>query len=190
VYGANPVLPKSEDLATRPLSPYGATKLATEAYALAYGYSYQLPVLAFRFFNVFGPLQPAGHAYAAVIPLFVDAALSHRPLTVHGDGTQSRDFTYVGTLTAVVTDAIIRRVTNPEPVNLAFGSRITLLEVIGELERIVGYPVERLHEPTRPGDVPHSQADNARLSALFEGIQAVPFRDGLRATVEWMRTIH
>jgi UDP-glucose 4-epimerase len=74
VYGAVPTLPKHEDLATRPLSPYGAAKLAAEAYTLAYGASFGLPVLAFRFFNVYGPLQPAGHAYAAVIPAFVDAA--------------------------------------------------------------------------------------------------------------------
>ncbi len=161
VYGANPVLPKTEDLAARPLSPYAATKLATEAYTLAYGSSYGLPVLAFRFFNVFGPLQAAGHAYAAVIPSFVDVALAGRPLTVYGDGRQSRDFTYVGTVTAVVTNALIHRVTSTEPVDLAFGTRITLLDVIEELQQIVGHPIERQHEPSRPGDVPHSQADNA-----------------------------
>src|SRR5207248_8831264 len=76
VYGANRTLPKSEDLQTLPLSPYAASKLATESYSLAYAHSFGLDVLAFRFFNVFGPLQPAGHAYAAVVPAFVDAALS------------------------------------------------------------------------------------------------------------------
>jgi UDP-glucose 4-epimerase len=188
VYGANPVLPKTEDLASRPLSPYAATKVAAEAYTLAYGYSFQLPVLAFRLFNVFGPLQTAGHTYAAVIPSFVDAALAGRPLRVDGDGTQSRDFTYVGTVTAIITDAIVRRLTSPEPTNLAFGSRITLLDVIEELEQAIGHPIERRYEPARPGDVPHSQADNTRLKALFGEIRPVPFRDGLRATVEWMRS--
>ena len=95
VYGSNPTLPKHEGLATRPISPYGASKLAAEGYTLAWGATYGLPVLAFRFFNVFGPLQAAGHVYAAVIPAFVDAALAGQPVTVHGDGTQSRDFTYV-----------------------------------------------------------------------------------------------
>ena len=115
VYGANPTLPKHEDLATRPLSPYAASKLATEAYALAWQHTYDMPVLAFRFFNVFGPLQAAGHAYAAVIPAFIDAALRGVPLPVHGDGTQSRDFTYVDTVTAVLarplpsTVSLIRR---------------------------------------------------------------------------------
>ena len=190
VYGSNPVLPKHEDLACRPMSPYAATKLVTEGYALAYGNSYSLPVLAFRFFNVFGPLQPAGHAYAAVIPAFVDAALSGVPLTVHGDGTQSRDFTYVGTLTAVLAEAVARKVTSTEPVNLAFGTRVTLLDVIAEIESILGHPVERTHTPNRAGDVPHSQADNTRRLALFPGIEPILFADGLRATVEWMKTMH
>jgi UDP-glucose 4-epimerase len=188
VYGSNPVLPKHEDLACRPMSPYAATKLVTEGYALAYGNSYSLPVLAFRFFNVFGPLQLAGHAYAAVVPAFVDAALSGIPLTVHGDGTQSRDFTYVGTLTAVLAEAVARKVTSAEPVNLAFGTRVTLLDVIAEIEKILGHPVERTHMPTRAGDVPHSQADNTRLLSLFPGIEPILFADGLRATVEWMKT--
>ena len=188
VYGSNPVLPKHEDLACRPMSPYAASKLATEGYALAYGSSYALPVLAFRFFNVFGPLQPAGHAYAAVIPSFVDAALSGEPLTVHGDGTQSRDFTYVGTLTSVIADAISRRVTSVEPVNLAFGTRVSLLDVITGIEAILGHEVRRQHTAVRVGDVPHSQADNSRLTQLFPGLSPIEFGDGLRATVEWMRT--
>src|SRR5664280_1613001 len=82
VYGANPALPKREDMATLPVSPYAASKLATEAYALSYGRSFGLPALAFRFFNVFGPLQPAGHAYAAVVPAFVSCALGGRPLPI------------------------------------------------------------------------------------------------------------
>ncbi len=190
VYGSNPVLPKHEDLATRPLSPYGGSKLATEGYALAWGASYGLPVLAFRLFNVFGPLQPAGHVYAAVIPAFVDAAVRRQPATVHGDGTQSRDFTFVGTVTTTIADALARRVTNDEPVNLAFGSRITLLEALDLLEQIVGHPIERDHVANRPGDVPHSQADNTRLRALFRDIEPVPFESGLRSTLEWMRRSH
>ena len=89
VYGANPALPKHEGLAQLPMSPYAASKLATEGYALAYQHSYGLPVLAFRFFNVFGPHQAVGHTYAAVVPVFVAAALEGRPIPVHGDGTQS-----------------------------------------------------------------------------------------------------
>ncbi|HEX4902710.1 MAG TPA: NAD-dependent epimerase/dehydratase family protein [Acidimicrobiales bacterium] len=188
VYGANPVLPKHEDLAPRPVSPYAATKLATESYALAWAASFGLDVLAVRFFNVFGPLQPAGHAYAAVVPAFVDAALAGRPLPVHGDGTQSRDFTSVGTVCAVLADAVERRVADPGPVNLAFGTRVTLLEVISRLEELLGRPLERDHQPTRAGDVPHSQADTTRLRRLFPDVDPVPIEQGLRDTVEWFRS--
>jgi UDP-glucose 4-epimerase len=189
VYGANPTLPKHEDLAPRPVSPYAASKLATESYALAWGASFGLEVLAVRFFNVFGPLQAAGHAYAAVIPAFVDAALAGRPLPVHGDGTQTRDFTYVGSVCDVLADAVERRVASSGPVNLAFGSRVTLLEVIEALEAELGRPLERDHQPTRPGDVPHTQADTTRLRALFPDVEPVPFADGLRATVDWFRSL-
>ena len=189
VYGSNPTLPKNEDLATRPLSPYGASKLATEAYALAYGTTYGMPTLAFRFFNVFGPLQAAGHAYAAVVPAFVAAALAGEPVTIHGDGSQSRDFTFVDTVTAVITDAVIRTVSSPDPVNLAFGSRTDLLEVVSILEGLVGHPIERTHVETRVGDVKHSQAANDRLQALFPDVEPVGLHEGLIRTVEWFRTL-
>jgi UDP-glucose 4-epimerase len=188
VYGANPHLPKHEELATRPMSPYAASKLATEAYALAYQHSYGLSTIAFRFFNVFGPLQAAGHAYAAVVPAFVDAALDGRPLPVQGDGTQSRDFTFVDTVTAVLADAAMRRVSSPEPVNLAYGTRTDLNTLIGVLAEVLGHPLEREVHPPRVGDVPHSQADSTRLRALFAHITPVPLVDGLRATVDWMRS--
>ncbi len=188
VYGANPHLPKHEDLATRPVSPYAATKLATEAYSLAWGASFGLDVLAFRFFNVFGPLQQAGHAYAAVVPAFVDAALAGRPLPVHGDGTQSRDFTYVGSVCRVIAAAVDRRVTSPQAMNLAFGSRLSLLGLIELLVAELGHSVEREHQPVRPGDVPHSQADSSRLRAAFPDLEPVPIEEGLKATIDWFRS--
>lgn len=188
VYGANPELPKRESMRCMPMSPYAVSKLATESYALAYRHCYGLDVLAFRFFNIFGPLQAAGHAYAAVIPAFVDAALRGVPLPVHGDGTQSRDFTYVGTVARVISDAIHNRVSYQDPVNLAFGTRSTLLDVIAMLEEQLGHPVERQHTANRPGDVPHSQADSSSLSELFPGVEPVPFDEGLAATIAWHRS--
>ena len=95
VYGSVNAPRKHEDLATRPLSPYAASKLAAEAYLLAYQAAFGLPGLALRFFNVYGPLQTAGHAYAAVIPAFIDSAMRSKPLIIHGDGRQTRDFTFV-----------------------------------------------------------------------------------------------
>jgi UDP-glucose 4-epimerase len=189
VYGANPTLPKSESATTLPLSPYAASKLATEAYALAYQHSFGLPALAFRFFNVFGPLQPAGHAYAAVVPAFVSAALEGRPLPVQGDGKQSRDFTYVGTVSDVLVDAVRRRVTSTEPVNLAFGTRTDLLDVIDLLGAILETNLLVQHEEPRAGDVRHSQADSTRLYELFPDIDAVTLREGLARTVEWFRSV-
>jgi UDP-glucose 4-epimerase len=187
VYGATRALPKHEELPTLPLSPYAASKLATEAYTNAYAHSYGLPTIAFRLFNVFGPRQPAGHAYAAVVPAFIDAALAGRPLTIFGDGTQTRDFTYVDTVTAVLADAVARQVTDAVPINLAFGTRTDLLTLIGLLEDELGQPLQRHHAPSRPGDVAHSQADATRLRAAFPNVVSTPLRDGLAATVAWMR---
>jgi len=188
VYGANDVLPKHEDLPTRPVSPYAASKLASEAYTLAWGHSYNVPVLALRFFHIFGPLQPPLHSYAAAIPSFLAAAFRGEPLPVYGDGTQSRDFTYVSTVVEVITDALRRRVDHLDPVNLAFGTNVSLLEVIGHLEEILGRPLSRDHLPSRVGDVSRSQADSSALLGLFPDIQPTPLIEGLEATVRWFET--
>lgn len=187
VYGANTELPKRESMVARPVSPYAASKLATEAYTLAWQHTYGLPTLAFRFFNVFGPMQAVGHAYAAVVPAFVSAALEGRPLPVHGEGTQSRDFTYVGTVCEVLRRAAVDQVVSTEPVNLAFGSRTSLLEMIAILEDILGHPLEREHQGRRAGDVDHTQADNARLRELFPDVTPVELQEGLETTVAWYR---
>jgi UDP-glucose 4-epimerase len=189
VYGATTTLPKSEDLPTLPMSPYAASKLATESYALSYAHSFGLDVLAFRFFNVFGPLQPAGHAYAAVVPAFVDAAMDGRPLPVHGDGQQTRDFTYVGTVADTIAAAVQRRVSYPGPVNLAFGSRYSLLEVIDLLGKELGRELTVEHSEPRVGDVRDSQADQTRLRSLFPEIEPVDLATGLHHTVEWFRSV-
>jgi UDP-glucose 4-epimerase len=185
VYGASPVLPKHEDLAPAPRSPYAASKLAAESYTLAWSHVWGFGALAFRFFNVFGPLQPAGHAYAAVIPAFIDATFAGRPVEVHGDGRQTRDFTFVDSVCDILTRAVVERVHCDRPVNLAFGGRYDLLTVLDLLEEIVGHPVARRHVEPRPGDVRDSQADRARIEALFPGVVPVPFEEGLRRTVAW-----
>lgn len=189
VYGANEVLPKHEGLVTAPVSPYAASKAAAESAVLAYQHSYGLPVLAFRFFNVFGPLQPADHDYAAVIPRFLAAALAGRPAEIHGDGHQSRDFTYVGTVVRVILDALTRRATHPGPVNLAFGSRTDLIGVLGMMEELLGHPIERHHIEPRAGDVRHSQADSTRLRSMFPEVQPVPLGEGLAETLAWFQSL-
>ena len=189
VYGSNPQLPKSEDLRPMPMSPYAVSKLAAESYALAYADCHGLDVLPFRFFNVFGPLQPPDHDYAAVVPAFISAALAGAPLRIYGDGMQTRDFTFVDTVVSTIVDAIDRRVTSPDPVNLAFGTRISLLELVSVLEGVLARPLTVVHEPARPGDVRDSQADRTRLEKLFPDITPLPLADGLRATATWMTTL-
>jgi UDP-glucose 4-epimerase len=187
VYGGNTELPKSETMLPMPLSPYAASKLATEQYALAWQRSFGLPTLALRFFNVFGPRQTPGHAYAAVIPSFVSAALRGEPLVVHGDGRQSRDFTYVGTVTDVIVEAVERRVTHDSPVNLAYGTRTTLLEVIALIEQLTGTQLEVEHVDARIGDVRHSLASAELLTSVFPGVEPVRLVEGLAHTIDWMR---
>lgn len=185
VYGANRTLPKSEDMACWPMSPYAVSKLAAEQYAMAFARCYKLPVLPFRFFNVYGPRQRAGHPYAAVIPVFVDAALRGLPIPLNGDGEQSRDFTYVGTVCEVLTKATLRRVT-AAPTNLAFGSRTSLKQLIELIRSEVDKPLTIDLRPDRPGDVRASQADNASLRILFPDVVPIELTAGLSETIKWL----
>lgn len=187
VYGANTALPKSEFDWTRPMSPYAVTKLGGEGYVLAYQYAYGLKTLAFRFFNVYGPLQAADHDYAAVIPRFVDAALNGRPLKINGDGRQSRDFTNVETVCAALYEAVVSRVCQPNPVNLAFGTNTTLLELVEHLQSELGRELDVEHVAPRVGDVRASQADGVRMRELFPDVRPVALEQGLAETVAWFR---
>ncbi len=188
VYGSNPALPKKEEDWTRPLSPYGVSKLATEAYALAYQHSYGLKTLAFRFFNVYGPLQRADHPYAAVIPKFLDAALTRGTVTIFGDGSQTRDFTYVDSVCATIADAVTRRCSSESPLNLAFGTRISLLDLVAIIEQELDRSLEVELQPTRPGDIKDSQADPERLRREFPSVQPTPLRLGIRSTAQWFQS--
>jgi UDP-glucose 4-epimerase len=187
VYGSNPNLPKNEFDWTRPMSPYAVSKAATEGYAIAYHHSYGIKTLAFRFFNVFGPGQAADHDYAAVIPKFLDAALDGCAVNVHGDGLQSRDFTYVETVCAVITEAVRRKVYSPDPVNLAYGTNTSLMELLDEMEDLLGRKIQKKHSPPRTGDVRASQADNSRVEELFPDVTPIPLSEGLAATIDWFR---
>jgi UDP-glucose 4-epimerase len=187
VYGDTAVLPKSEDLPARPMSPYAVSKLTAEAYADAYRVSFSLDTLAFRFFNVYGPMQAAGHAYAAVVPAFIEAALRGQPVTVYGDGLQTRDFTYVGTVCRVLGDAVVARVVAAGPVNLAFGTRSSLLDLLELLEQQLGHDVDRTYVDPRRGDVRDSQASSERLRALFPTVTPTQLSLGLADTLAWFR---
>ncbi|MGY1804716.1 NAD-dependent epimerase/dehydratase family protein [Blastococcus sp. SYSU D00922] len=188
VYGSNPAPLKSEREWVRPLSPYAVSKLATEQYLLSYQDCYDFSTVAFRFFNVYGPGQPADHVYAAVIPLFVDALLGGRPLVVFGDGQQTRDFIFVGTVCEILLDASLRRLSHPEPVNVALNTETSLLELIERLQTVSGLATDVEFRAPRPGDVRHSRADDTQLRALFPTLSPVPLLEGLGATLEWSRS--
>lgn len=190
VYGANPKLPKSETDWTQPMSPYAASKLSAEAYALAYRQSFGMQTLAFRFFNVYGPYQRAGHIYAAVIPQFLENLLNNVPLRLHGDGEQSRDFTYVETVCAILFDAVSRRVSHRGPVNLAYGSNTSILQLVDHLSNAVGVSIPVEHERARPGDVRGSRGDGELISRLFPDVDPVPIGSGLAKTLKWFRANH
>lgn len=185
VYGANPELPKSEKLAPRPLSPYAATKLAAESYTLAWGHSYGMDVLAFRFFNVYGPFQRAGHPYAAVIPRFLEAALRNEPLSIYGDGTQTRDFTFVSTVTDVIATAVANGTSHLAPVNLALGARSSINDLVRTIEDVIGQPLSTSHHDPRRSDVHDSQADASTVQRLFGPIEPVELQNGLTETLRW-----
>jgi UDP-glucose 4-epimerase len=188
VYGKNPKLPKNELDWTRPLSPYAVSKLAAESYALAYQATYGISATAFRFFNVYGPGQSAQHAYAAVIPKFLEAAISRNPLPVEGDGEQSRDFTYVDQVASVLWDTVNKNICSDQPINLAWGTNTTLNELITKIEGLVGYKLERTSLPARTGDVRASQADPSMLKEMFPDALEYSLINGLEKTLEWMRT--
>ena len=188
VYGANPAPVKSEREWVRPLSPYAVSKLATEQYLLAYQTCYGLSTMAFRFFNVYGPGQPAGHVYAAVIPIFTDALLAGRPLPVNGDGTQTRDFVFVGTVCRILLTSVLRRMSHDEPVNIALNTETSLLELIAALEQAAGTRAEIAFQPPRSGEIARSRADDSVLRRLFPDLDAVPLATGLAETVAWFRS--
>ena len=187
VYGSNLTLPKREDLLPQPMSPYAVSKLAAESYGTAFSSTYGLPTLVFRFFNIYGPLQSARHAYAAVIPCFLSAILDGRRLQVFGDGRQSRDFTSVSSVVDILTDAVERRVSHDRPVNLAFGTSTTLLNLIQELQELTGRDAAVDFLEPRAGDVRASQADNSVLRSLFPNAAPQALKNGLTDTIAWFQ---
>ena len=186
-YGGMEKLPKHEDDPTLPLSPYAVAKLAGEHYCAAFTEVYGLPTVRLRYFNVFGPRQTPDSPYAAVIPLFIQALATGRPPVIHGDGEQSRDFTYI----ADVVQANLKAAEAPKApgrvYNVACGHRTTLKELVAHLNALLGASVTPTHTAPRPGDVRHSQADIGRAVADLGYQPTTDIRDGLRRCVAWWR---
>jgi UDP-glucose 4-epimerase len=169
-----------------PLTPYAASKLAAEGYVQAYGAAYDVPVTLLRFFNVFGPKQRPDHEYAAVLPKWIWKAMNNEAIDVYGDGSQTRDFTYVRTVLDVVDDALNRGVRTEGAVNLAYGNRISLLETIELLKS--HFPDLKVNfQGDRPGDVKDSQNDPVLLKQLFPSVKPTDFSTALSETVNWLK---
>ena len=186
-YGDTEVLPKIETMMPNPLSPYAAAKLVGELYCQTFTRVYGLETVALRYFNVFGPRQDPTSPYSGVISKFVTALLENQTPTIFGDGEQSRDFTYV----ANVVDANLRAAEAPEAVgkvmNLGIGERITLNQLLDELQKIIGTKLKPNYEETRAGDVRHSLADISRAENLLGYRPLVGLAEGLKYTVDWYR---
>jgi UDP-N-acetylglucosamine/UDP-N-acetyl-alpha-D-glucosaminouronate 4-epimerase len=185
VYGTRRELPVTEAMAPDPLSPYGVAKLAAERYCVSFSRVYEsFETVVLRYFNVFGPRQSPLSQYAAVIPLFVTAIARGDPITVDGDGEQSRDFTYVDN----VVDATIRAAdaegASGRIFNVSSGSPVSVNQLADAIGRALGRPVERRFGPSRPGDIRDSWADNATAREVLGYEPYVDLDEGLRRTIE------
>jgi nucleoside-diphosphate-sugar epimerase len=187
VYGDAAVLPKREDMRPAPLSPYALQKLVGEQYAQMFTRLYGLETVTTRYFNVFGPRQQPGSPYSGVISLFIEALSDKRAPLIHGDGRQTRDFTYVGDVVAGVLKCCEAPNVSGEVINVAAGGRISLLELVRSLETILNVEIPPTFGPAREGDVRDSQADIFKARKLLDFDPVTPFDEGLRRTVEWYR---
>lgn len=187
VYGETPALPKAEDAEPLPKSPYAASKLSAEQYTLAYARAGLVEGVALRYFNVFGPRQDANGPYAAVIPLVMRAALTRGRMTVFGDGLQTRDFTYVDNVVHanLLAASAPAEQASGQVTNVGGGRRISLMDLINEVGRLSGHPIDIDYQPPRPGDIKHSLAslDRARQATGYEPL--VSMQEGLSKTWEW-----
>jgi nucleoside-diphosphate-sugar epimerase len=180
---------KIEDMPPRPLSPYGVAKLGGEYYCQAFNQVYGLETVCLRYFNVFGPHQDPTSQYAAVIPLFITSILDGKAPTIHGDGLQSRDFTYIDNV--VHGNLLASRAPKAagQVMNLAMGGRVTLLELVDKINHVLGTSVQPVHIQSRTGDIKHSRASIDKARTLLDYEPVVDFDTGLARTVEWYKGI-
>ena len=187
VFGNTPTLPKREDMPTNPLSPYALQKLVCEQYGKMFWALYGFETVTIRYFNVFGPRQDPSSPYSGVISLFIRALLEGNRPIIHGDGEQTRDFTYV----ANVVDGALKACVAPEAagqiINVATGTTVSLNALLAVLKGLMGSSVEPCFEPARVGDVKDSLADIAKAEAILGYTPHVPLEEGLRRTIEWFR---
>lgn len=187
VYGDSPTLPKKEDMPNNPLSPYACTKMTGELYCRQFSELYGLDTISLRYFNIFGPRQNPDSQYSAVIPIFIKKMLNNKRPVIFGDGTQSRDFTFVENVIKANILAMKAKRCCGEIVNVACGERIDLNKLVEKLNNLLGKKITPDFAEPRAGDVKHSLADISKAKRLLGYKPTVSFEDGLKKTIEHLR---
>jgi nucleoside-diphosphate-sugar epimerase len=188
VYGSSRQLPTTEATTPDPISPYGVAKLAAERYSISFSRVYEsFESVVLRYFNVFGPRQSPLSQYAAVVPVFVTAIDAGRPVQIHGDGEQSRDFTYVGNVIDATILAAEARDASGEIFNIAAGAPASVNQLADTIGSILGKPVEKEHLASRAGDIRDSWADLSKAERILGYRPATGLEEGLRHTVDFLR---
>ncbi|HUT53053.1 MAG TPA: SDR family oxidoreductase [bacterium] len=188
IYGANPALPKKENMAQMPLSPYAVSKLAQEQYCMAFHASYGLDTVALRYFNIYGPRQDPDSQYAAVVPRFIRAALAGKSPVIFGNGRQTRDFTFVADCVAANIAAAESPAAAGRFINIAAAGETSVLDLWNIIRDLCAAKVEAVHAEPRQGEVKNSRADVSLARELLAWEPRTSLKDGLRQTVEWMKS--
>lgn len=186
-YGFNETLPKQEDMPGRPMSPYAVSKYAGELYCKVFHHLYGLETISLRYFNVFGPHQDPNSKYAAVIPAFIKSILNNESPVIYGDGTQSRDFTYIDNVVAANLLAANAPKLQGEVINIGNGSQIALNELVMYINNILGKNIPVAYTAERQGDVKHSLADISLAEKLIGYRPSTSFHEGLKHTIHWLK---
>jgi UDP-glucose 4-epimerase len=181
IYGNTEQLPVEETFTPRPLTPYASDKLAGEHYLEFYSGRYGIDAVAFRFFNIYGPRQDPSSPYSGVISIIADRLARRAPMTIFGDGQQSRDFVYVGDLAKILWRAVTGPHKSFQVMNVGRGQSASLLEVLAAFESVAGTPLERVHAEPRHGDIRQSRAAVARLKSVFGEATPTALKEGLGA---------
>lgn len=187
VYGNTSELPVTENTPLAPLTPYAADKLASEYYIDFYRRQYGLNPLLFRFFNIFGPRQDPASPYSGVISIFLQRAMDQRPMTVFGDGEQTRDFVFVADLVRLLEQAVSTSRNIAGPMNVGNGHQTSLNQLLAAIQEISEKPLQISYCASRPGDIRHSCADNRRIKEQMDYRSEFTVAEGLKHTWEWMR---
>jgi UDP-glucose 4-epimerase len=185
VYGDNPELPKREDMFPNPLSPYAVSKLAGEKYCNVFSRLYGVETVTLRYFNVFGPKQDPNSQYSAVIPKFIEAIKADKQPIIYGDGTQSRDFTFVANVVEANILAATKDIGSGFVMNCACHGQITLNELVIQINNLLGKNIETIYAKSREGDIKHSFADISLIKEKLNFIPNISFALGLKKTIEF-----